>query len=105
MRNTAIVFIAICLTLFFAAPALAQPVGDQPVDQTVGVEERLGETIPLNDFRFTDEEGKSVVLAELFDRPVILTLVYYSCPGICTPLLNELSSNVQKCNCYIIFAG
>ena len=68
----------------------------QKVNPRVGIEEHLDSTIPLADLKFTDEEGHPVVLADLFGKPVILTLVYFSCPGICTPLLNELSSVVQK---------
>ena len=62
----------------------------------VGIEERLGAILPLESFTFADEEGKPIVLKELFDRPVILTLVYFRCPSICTPLLQELSRNVNN---------
>lgn len=64
----------------------------------VGVEERLGEVLPLETFTFTDENDKPIGLRELFDRPVVLTLVYFRCPSICTPLLLELSKNVNNCD-------
>ncbi|MHC4443860.1 MAG: SCO family protein [Planctomycetota bacterium] len=64
----------------------------------VGVEERLGSIIPLEELSFTDEEGKSIALKELFDRPVALTLVYYRCPGICTPLLQEKAWVADNCD-------
>ena len=57
----------------------------------VGVEEQLGKTISLDQLTFRDEAGKPVTLRSLFDRPVILTLVYFHCPGICSPLLNEIA--------------
>lgn len=60
----------------------------------VGVEERLGTVLPLDDLEFRDEEGRPLKLRTLFDKPVALTLVYYRCPGICTPLLLELSHAV-----------
>lgn len=76
--------------------ALAQ---EQPGAQVrIGVEERLGETLPLDDLEFKDEEGKPIKLRELFDRPVALTHVYYRCPGICTPLLLELAHAVGQCD-------
>ena len=62
----------------------------------VGVEERLGETIPLDRLHFTDEAGQPIALKALFDRPIFLTLVYYRCPGICTPVLQEAASVIDK---------
>src|SRR5205085_10476412 len=32
---------------------------------------------------------------DLINKPTILTLVYYRCPGICTPLLNDLSKTID----------
>jgi len=89
------------LALPWAVPAQtlsgqAPQVPGQEINPRVGIEEHLDTTIPLADLHFTDEDGKPVVLADLFGKPVILTLVYFSCPGICTPLLNELSNVVQK---------
>jgi protein SCO1/2 len=64
----------------------------------VGIEEHLGQILPLETFTLNDEDGRPIVLKELFDRPVILTFVYFRCPGICTPLLQELSKNVNNCD-------
>ncbi|MBZ0202198.1 MAG: SCO family protein [Ignavibacteria bacterium] len=61
----------------------------------VGIDEKLGETIPL-DLSFLDEYGKPVTLRSLFTKPTLLTLVYYKCPGICSPLLNGVSDVVDK---------
>ncbi|MBV8208368.1 MAG: SCO family protein [Acidobacteria bacterium] len=44
---------------------------------------------------FRDEHGNSVTLGQFFTgRPVILTLVYYQCPMLCTEVLNGLSSAI-----------
>jgi protein SCO1 len=61
----------------------------------VGLVEKLGQTIPL-DAEFYDEAGNLVTLRSLVNKPTILTLVYFRCPGICTPMLNDLSKNVGK---------
>jgi protein SCO1 len=61
----------------------------------VGIEERLGETVPL-DLTFADEAGNPVVLRDIITKPTILTFVYFRCPGICSPLLTELSRVVDK---------
>jgi protein SCO1/2 len=77
---------------FFPPPALAQ---EYAADEKVGVEEKLGETIPL-DLEFRDEEGKTVEIGQLLRRPTVLTLVYFRCPSICAPLMHEVASNVDK---------
>lgn len=76
--------VALLMLVLTAVPARAQ----QSVPQ-VGIEDRLGELVPLDGLSFTDEDGRPILLKDLFDRPVLLTLVYYRCPGICTPLLQE----------------
>ena len=58
----------------------------------VGIDQRIGERIPL-DLPFTDENGHAVKLGDYFGkRPVILALVYYECPMLCTQVLNGLVS-------------
>jgi len=58
----------------------------------IGLDQRLNEPLPL-DLPFRDEAGREVTLAQYFgERPVILTLVYYECPMLCTQVLNGLVS-------------
>lgn len=55
-----------------------------------GFEQKLNAQIPL-DLVFRDETGKSVKLGDYFsDRPVILNLVYFNCPMLCTLVINGL---------------
>lgn len=67
--------------------------------QDVGIEERLGESIPL-DLRFATSEGDSVTLAELIqdDQPVLLNPVYYECPMLCTMVIDAVLSGVRDVN-------
>jgi protein SCO1 len=56
----------------------------------IRIDQRLNEQVPL-DIPFTDETGREIRLGELFGkRPVILALVYYECPMLCTQVLNGL---------------
>jgi protein SCO1/2 len=71
--------------MLVAIPALAQQ------SEAVGVDEKIGQTIAADQMTFTDEAGQPITLKSLLDRPTILTLVYFRCPGICTPLLNEVA--------------
>ncbi|MDM5271913.1 SCO family protein [Sulfurovum sp. zt1-1] len=65
-------------------------------DTTLGMVEQPGGQVPL-DISFLDDTGKQVTFKELMDgKPVILTLNYYGCPGLCTPQLNDLAQNLSK---------
>jgi protein SCO1/2 len=70
--------------LLLTAVCFAQEAG------RVGIEERLGTLLPLDQLTFKNEEDETITLSSLADKPIVLTLVYYRCPGICTPLLQEL---------------
>jgi protein SCO1/2 len=76
-----------------ATAASAQPAQERPrVLRDVGYDQRLGEQVPL-DLVFRDESGRDVPLRSLFrGRPVVLSLVYYECPMLCTLTLNSLQS-------------
>ncbi|WP_263138823.1 SCO family protein [Pseudomonas sp. RIT-PI-AD] len=72
-----------------ALSARAAPVFDPFTE--VGIDaQRRGERIATA-ARFTDQDGRSVVLGELLDiRPVLLVPVYYRCPNVCGPALATL---------------
>jgi protein SCO1 len=76
------------------APAQAKP----GLLGKVGIDQRLNQQIPL-DLAFTDETGRDVRLAEFFGkRPVVLALVYYECPMLCTQVLNGIVSTLSVLN-------
>jgi protein SCO1/2 len=65
--------------------------GDRPVPLTgVTIEQRLDTQLPL-DAPFRDENGNVAPLGKYFGkRPVVLALVYYDCPMLCTQILNGI---------------
>jgi protein SCO1/2 len=84
--------VALCLSpSIFSSRALAQPAGVRPpVLKDVGIDQLLNNQVPL-DLEFRDENGRTVKLAEYFkDKPVVLSLVYYDCPQLCTQVLTGL---------------
>src|SRR5262249_5643426 len=84
--------LALLLWLGAAQPARAHQVAqhEPAVLRQVDLEQRLHEFIPL-DLMFWDEIGKPVLLRDYFgSKPVILSLVYYDCPNLCTLVLNGL---------------
>ena len=65
--------------------------GDPVILREIGFDQKLGGAIPL-DAVFRDESGEEVRLGDYFgDRPVVLSLVYYDCPMLCTLSLNGLA--------------
>lgn len=76
--------------LLAAAGALAE---ERPtLLRDVGFDQRMGETVP-GDIALRDEQGRAVKLADYLGRkPVVLALVYYDCPMLCTMTLNGLVS-------------
>jgi len=75
-----------------ATPASRIP----PAFRDVGIDQRLNQQVPL-DIPFRDENGNTVALREFFGkRPVILSLVYYECPMLCTTSLNGLDQSMRE---------
>ncbi len=61
----------------------------------VGIDEKPGAQVPL-DLVLNDEEGRPVKLGDLLGKPTILTLNYFRCAGICTPLLNGMADVINQ---------
>ena len=92
-----------------AAPVVcAQPVGNPPPGDPasskpgllskIGIDQRLNHHVPL-DLPFVDENGKDVKLGDYFgERPVLLALVYYECPMLCTQVLNGVTGALKTLN-------
>jgi len=68
---------------------------DKNTDKQLGIYEHLDDYIS-DDLVFTDELYNKVNLKESIDKPTVLALVYYECPGICSPLLNGLAEAMDK---------
>jgi protein SCO1 len=84
--------------ILFAGITMPGPMMAQVYDTNepeIGVVEHLGDTIPL-DLTFNNEKGQNVTLREVITKPTILTLVYFDCPGLCSPLLDGVSDVIEK---------
>jgi protein SCO1/2 len=90
------------LSCFAAAAASARPEpAGTPASETpsalkdVGFDQKLGARLPL-DLVFRDEAGRAVRLGDYFGaKPVVLNLVYFDCPMLCTVSLNGLLSGLE----------
>jgi protein SCO1 len=104
------VFAAACLLLlssFANAKAQVSPIGQkqmgEPSDDKlptllhgVTIAQHLNQQLPL-DAAFVDETGKPVKLGQYFDgkHPVLLALVYYKCPILCSEELKGLTGALE----------
>lgn len=99
-----LVFIALALPLDARAlpgggtspEILTKDLDAPPAVRSIGVDERLGEKIPL-DLPLLDETGKTVTLRQLMpaDKPVLLSLVYYRCEALCNLVLSGMSRGLR----------
>lgn len=92
-------FYLLALLLLCTVPKLKAQVSNSNVKPDVlseiGIDQKLNEQIPL-DLVFRDEAGQQVKLQKFFgEKPVILALVYYDCPMLCTMILNGLLEGIH----------
>ncbi len=89
-----------CMALPLCLPGQAQDVTPEqdtrpPLLREVGIDQKLSAQVPL-DLNFRDESGHAVTLGEYFGKkPVVMALVYYDCPMLCTQVMNGLASALQ----------
>lgn len=97
MRKQTIVAFTIAMTVAAAAPARAEgPRQFPPQLLGVGIVQKLNAQVPL-DLPFVDEDGRTVKLGDYFGKkPVVLSLIYYACPMLCTTSENGLLDAVKQ---------
>ena len=66
-----------------------------PALRNIGLDQNLNAQIPLN-LIFRDDSGRELPLSTYFgSRPVVLALVYYQCPMLCTQVLNGMVMSLR----------
>ena len=99
LRRTASAICALLVAVMaFATSARAEDPNSAVLPKAlegVGFDQKLDQPLPL-DLEFRDEQGREVALGSYFgERPVVLALVYYDCPMLCTLVLNGLVSAMK----------
>src|SRR5664280_3027884 len=61
----------------------------------VSFDEKQGQFAAL-DTKLVNEKGDTVLLKDVIDKPTILNLVYYECPGTCSPLMFGVSKFIDE---------
>lgn len=63
--------------------------------EELGLYENLNSYLP-QDILLINEEGDVVKLSEIIDKPTVISLVYYECPGLCSPLLEGVAEVISR---------
>lgn len=92
MNLKSVLYFLLSLTIL---PVYSQDSRKTDTDFKVGVIEQLGKQIP-DDIYLTDRNGDWVSLTSQIDKPTAIVLVYFKCPGICSPLLNGLAGLIES---------
>ncbi|MCJ8329391.1 MAG: SCO family protein [Lentisphaeria bacterium] len=82
----------------FCLSSLSAQVVQKPDFERMRIDNTLGSQLPL-ELMFQDENGKDVRLGDYFTEeghPVVIILAYYSCPGICTLVLNGFTKGLKE---------
>jgi protein SCO1 len=89
-------FFAFFLVFAFLGASTLFAHDERPVAlRGVDLQQKLGSQLPL-DLEFRDESGRTVRLQDYFGRrPVILSLVYYSCEDLCPLVLEGLVRSLR----------
>lgn len=81
--------------LNFALQGQESKVYENLRDPEIGIAEKL-DTFISEDIMVFDEKNQSVSLRSLIDKPTVLNLVYYRCPGICSPIMESVANVIDK---------
>lgn len=84
------------LLLVIVAPAGHAQFLHTPFEAIARIDQKLDSQVPLG-LAFRDEMGRTVRLGDYFgQKPVVLALVYYECPMLCTLVLNGMLTSFQQ---------
>lgn len=101
MRNLELICIVLILfPLYISGQVPAQPSDPEfkefgIKDPEIGIIEKLETTIP-SDIKLVNQEGDTVLLGSIVNKPTVLSFVYFRCPGICSPLMDGLADVIER---------
>ena len=67
----------------------------QDTTNELGLYEKLDQYLP-KDLVFVDENYDTVNLVDAIDKPTVIVPVYYTCPGLCSPLLEGIADLISS---------
>ena len=87
---------ALCTLVLWCAAASSSAADVKPLAADSDVTEHVGAELP-SDLRVTDQHGQAHQLSDYLHagKPLLLSLAYYHCPGLCDISLRELASSLR----------
>lgn len=92
MKNLKSIFLLLFALVEFHIFA-QNPVSPPGVE--IGFVEKQGQFAAL-DTKLINENGDTVLLGDVIDKPTILNMVYFRCPGTCSPLMWGVSKFIEE---------
>jgi len=76
----------VCSSVFAQIPVVP------PNPAELSITDKAGSKLAIESLKFQDEKGEKVPLSKYFQtgRPVLLSLVYYECPTLCSLVMNGI---------------
>jgi protein SCO1/2 len=82
-------FATACLIMALSSPAMADARTNAALQLSQGA---IGSKVP--DLEFQEANGKTVAIADLRGKPVLVTLIYTSCSDVCPTIIESLAPAV-----------
>ena len=85
----------ICIPLILFPLYISGQIPVQTIDPEIGIIEKLEDTIPA-DIKLINHLGDTVMLGDIVDKTTVISLVYFRCPGICSPLMDGIADIIEQ---------
>ncbi|MBS1513700.1 MAG: SCO family protein [Bacteroidetes bacterium] len=96
MKKVNTLCLLLLVSFLFVAVVKADESNTGSGKKEVGIDEKTGQFVPLDIVLF-DEKGEPHPLKDYLNgKPTIISLIYFRCPGICSPLSNGLAEVVDR---------
>ena len=87
--------LALALALVLSAPCAAASDREEFDAEKALARSQGAIGVQLDDYRFVDTRGRTVGLGDSRDKPLVLSLVYTSCPDTCSVVTRNLARTVR----------
>lgn len=88
-------FILRIIFLLLSSVSIIEAYSQKNEETEIGIDEHLDSVLSAKIY-VVNEQNDTVNLKSLIDKPTVLNLVYYRCPGICSPLMEGVADLISR---------